>query len=253
MKIFSTLLCAAALALAAPALAQQETPPDTTGTEVQAPETPAEPETATEPETAAEPADEPAEPTHDWEFALAPTERAQGAAGIVQVTDQDGTSAFVVTTSDLPIVDSLDQEGRDVNAYTVWVVPSKDRVPESTFAGVLTLDPETREGTLEATTDLATFGVIVTATADGAPERIGGVPVLTGIPVQPQAQPEPETGEAPQPETPEAPGTPETPEGPEIDEPAGNPDAEPGEPAGPGDQPNKDAPETEPEVDPTTR
>lgn len=238
MKTFSTLLCAAALALAAPALAQQETPPDTTGAEVQAPESPAEPETA----------DEPAEPTHDWEFALAPTERAQGAAGIVQVTNQDGASAFVVTTSDLPIVDSLDQEGRDVNAYTVWVVPSKDRVPESTLAGVLTLDPETREGTLEATTDLATFGVIVTATADGAPERIGGVPVLTGIPVQPQAQPE--AGEAPEPEAPE---TPETPEGPQVDEPAGNPDGEPGEPAGPGDQPNEDTPETEPEVDPTTR
>lgn len=245
MKTFSTLLCAAALAFAAPALAQQETPPDTTGAEVQAPETPAGPETPADPETA----DQPAEPTHDWEFSLAPTDRAQGASGIVQVTEQEGSSAFVVTTTDLPIVDSLDQEGRDVNAYTVWVVPSKDRVPESTLAGVLTLDPETREGTLEAATDLATFGVIVTATADGAPERIGGVPVLTGIPVQPQAQPEPEAGEASEPETPA------TPEGPQVDEPAGNPDAEPGEPAGPGDQPNEDAPETEPEpeVDPTTR
>lgn len=228
MKTLSTLLVAVALAFAGPALAQDATPSDTTDAEAAAPE------------EGADTAEEPAEPTHDWEFALSPTGKAQGASGTVKVTEQEGASAFVVTTADLPVVDSLDQEGRDVNAYTVWVVPSKDRVPESTLAGVLTLEPETREGTLEATTDLATFGIIVTATPDGAPEAIGGVPVLTGIPVRPQAAEEPEQA-------------PEAPEQGQVDEPAGNPDAEPGEPEGPGDQPNKELPESEPEVDPSSR
>lgn len=239
MKTFSTtLLVAAAIAFAVPAAAQEETPPpDTTGAEVQTPE-------AGAPESEAEAT----ELTHDWEFALSPTDRAAGAGGTVRVTEDEGASAFVVVTTGLPVVDSLDQEGRDVNAYTVWVVPSKDRVPESSLAGVLTIDPESGEGTIEGTTDLATFGVIVTATADGAPERIGGVPVLTGIPVQSQAQPEPEAGEAPAPESPE------------VDEPAG--EADPNEPEGPGEQPDEETPEapevpetpeSEPEVEPSNR
>jgi hypothetical protein len=124
--------------------------------------------------------------THDWEFALAATDRAPGATASVLVTEADGGSEFVVVASGLPVVDSLDQEGRDVNAYTVWVVPGKDRVAESELAGVLTMTPE-GSGRLEGRTPLETFGVIVTATPDGAPEKIGGVPVLTGIPVRPEA------------------------------------------------------------------
>lgn len=129
---------------------------------------------------------------HDWEFALAPTEHAAGATGEVKVTEGDGAHAFVLEVQGLPAVDQLDQPNRDVNAYTVWVVPSKDRVPESTLAGVLNADPETGAGTFQGSTPLATFGVIVTATTDGAPQRIGGVPVLTGIPMTPAvAEPEP--------------------------------------------------------------
>lgn len=230
--LWTTLLVATAIAFAVPATAQEQTPPDTTEAEV---ETPGE-ATAPEAEATGEETAEPARPTHDWEFALSPTEKAAGASGTVKVTEADGAQTFVVETTALPIVDSLDQEGRDVNAYTVWVVPSKDRVPESTLAGVLSIDPETGAGTLEATTDLASFGVIVSATADGAPARIGGVPVLTGIPVQSQAQPEPE--EAPEPA--EEPG-----ETPEVAEPAGEPETEPA----PEPEPTPE-PETEPEPAP---
>jgi len=121
-------------------------------------------------------------PAHDWEFALAPSGNAPDAGGIVMVVEEEEGSSFRVSVEGLPEVDSLDSENRDVNAYTVWVVPSRDQVSESTLAGVIDVGPE-GSGEFEGTTELETFGVVVTATPDGAPERIGGVPVLTGIPV----------------------------------------------------------------------
>ena len=127
------------------------------------------------------PADAP--PAHDWEFALSATDKAPGASATVMVDQADQGSNFVIVANGLPEVNALDDETRDVNAYTVWVVPGKDRVAESTLAGTLSLEPD-GSGRLEATTDLDTFGIIVTATPDGAPGTIGGVPVLTGIPVQ---------------------------------------------------------------------
>ena len=120
---------------------------------------------------------------HDWEFTLAATDKAPGASATVMVTDDQDANAFVLVANGLPVIDELDEEGRDVNAYTVWIVPGKDKVAESELAGVLTVTPE-GSGRLEGETSLETFGVIVTATPDGAPEKIGGVPVLTGIPVQ---------------------------------------------------------------------
>jgi hypothetical protein len=137
---------------------------------------------------AAEAADA-AQPAHDWEFALAPTEKAPGASATVMVVDGEPGSDFTVVVSGLPAVDELDAEDQDVNAYTVWIVPGKDKVNESELAGVLTVSPE-GTGRLEAQTDLETFGVIVTATPDGAPTQLSGVPVLTGIPVQADAPPE---------------------------------------------------------------
>ncbi|HET6362781.1 MAG TPA: hypothetical protein VFH11_12105 [Gemmatimonadota bacterium] len=134
---------------------------------------------------AAEQAD--AQPAHDWEFALAPTEKAPGASATVMVVDEEeGGSGFTIVATGLPAVDELDAENQDVNAYTVWIVPGKDKVNESELAGVLTVSPE-GTGRLEAETELETFGVIVTATPDGAPTQISGVPVLTGIPVQADA------------------------------------------------------------------
>ncbi len=138
-----------------------------------------------EPEVAADPAPEAEEEvvsTHDWEFALQPTQHAPGGAGVVKVTEGDAGQGLVVEVEGLPLIDELDQEDRDVNAYTVWIVPSKERVKESTLAGVVTVGPE-GTGAFESTTSLETFGIIVTATPDGAPEAISGVPVLTGIPV----------------------------------------------------------------------
>lgn len=120
--------------------------------------------------------------THDWEFALQPTQHAPSGAGVVKVTEGDAGQALVVEVEGLPLIDELDQEDRDVNAYTVWIVPSKERVKESTLAGVVTVGPE-GTGAFESTTSLETFGIIVTATPDGAPEAISGIPVLTGIPV----------------------------------------------------------------------
>ena len=162
---------------------------------------PAENAPVTEPPSAQEPAMEQppvadpaaehadAQAAHDWEFALAPTEKAPGASATVMVVDEESGSGFTIVATGLPAVDELDAENQDVNAYTVWIVPGKDKVNESEFAGVLTVTPE---GTarLEAETDLETFGVIVTATPDGAPSQISGVPVLTGIPVQADASPD---------------------------------------------------------------
>ncbi|HJR52960.1 MAG TPA: hypothetical protein VJ982_04515 [Gemmatimonadota bacterium] len=134
------------------------------------------------------PADQ-APAAHDWEFALAPTEKAPGASATVMVVDGETGSDFTIVATGLPAVDDLDAENQDVSTYTVWVVPGKDKVNESELAGVLTISPE-GEGRLEAETDLESFGVIVTATPDGAPTQISGVPVLTGIPVQADAPPE---------------------------------------------------------------
>jgi len=136
------------------------------------------------------------QPNHDWEFTLPATDKAPGASATVMVVDAEQGSDFVVVTNGLPVVDSLDEETRDVNAYTVWIVPAKEKVAESQLVGILTVSPE-GVGRLEAHTELETFGVIVTATPDGAPEKIyDGVPVLTGIPVQPAAPAEEAVEEA---------------------------------------------------------
>ncbi|MEJ2152850.1 MAG: hypothetical protein P8Y29_07860 [Gemmatimonadota bacterium] len=156
----------AAFALTTPVMAQDETAQN------------GEPEVAAD----AAAAEEEVVSTHDWEFALQPTQHAPSGAGVVKVTEGDTGQALVVEVEGLPLIDELDQEDRDVNAYTVWIVPSKERVKESTLAGVVTVGPE-GTGAFESTTSLETFGIIVTATPDGAPEAISGVPVLTGIPV----------------------------------------------------------------------
>ncbi|MCK5438537.1 MAG: hypothetical protein KAI97_01265 [Gemmatimonadetes bacterium] len=152
----------------------------------------AEPEVAANVDPAAE---EEVVATHDWEFALQPTEHVPGGGGVVKVTEGDAGQALLVEVEGLPLVDELDQEDRDVNAYTVWIVPSKERVKESTLAGVVTVGPE-GTGAFESTTALETFGIIVTATPDGAPEAISGVPVLTGIPVTSAPPAAPAEGEA---------------------------------------------------------
>lgn len=177
-------LSAVLLLVAATPLAAQEA--DTTA--------PAEPPAAVQQSAEAEPAVEAEPEAHDWEFTLAATDKAPGASANVMVTEADAGSGFVLVANGLPVVDSLDQEGRDVNAYTVWVVPGKDRVAESTLAGVLSVTPE-GSGRLQGETPLETFGIIVTATADGAPQKISGVPVLTGIPVR-QAAPADEPSDA---------------------------------------------------------
>lgn len=170
-------------------------------------------------EAAEEAADAP--PTHDWEFALAPSSSAPDGAGMVQVTEEDDGSSFVVEVTGVRQVDSLDSEERDVNAYTVWVVPSRDRVAESTLAGVIDIDPE-GVGEFAGRTDLDTFGIVVTATPDGAPERIGGIPVLTGIPVT--SEPTAEPAEGAEGEEPPAPGAGEAP----TPEPEPGPEENPG-------------------------
>lgn len=153
-------------------------------------------ETAEEVGEAAEEAAEAAEEEigdHDWEFALAATENVAAASGDVKVTEGDAVNTFVVEVRGLPPVDELDAENRDVNAYTVWIVPGRERVSEATLAGVVNVNPDSREGILQGTTSLDSFGIIVTAMADGAPATIGGVPVLTGIPVTPAPAEAPST------------------------------------------------------------
>lgn len=179
----------AVLAFAGPLAAQDEdaNPPAVQPPSAQDPGMEQQP-AAQEPTAMEAPADE-AQPAHDWEFALAPTEKAPGASATVMVVDEEAGSGFTIVATGLPAVDELDAENQDVNAYTVWIVPGKDKVNESQLAGVLTVSPE-GTGRLEAETELESFGVIVTATPDGAPTQISGVPVLTGIPVQADAPPD---------------------------------------------------------------
>lgn len=216
MTRFAGLLAVVALfALAVPAVAQEGDPV--------AEETPEEPT-------------EVASTTHDWEFVLQPNDKAPDATATVMVTEGDADNAFVIEVVGLPPVDELDDETRDVNAYTVWIVPSRDKVQESTLAGSLSVDPEGL-ATFEGTTDLDTFGILILATENGAPETLGGVPILTGIPAmetgaegqappaaeqpEPGVEPQPEPGVEPQPE----PGVEPQPE-PEV-EPQPYPDTEP--------------------------
>jgi len=121
-----------------------------------------------------------AQPEHDWEFVLYSGDLAQ-SSGKVMVTENDGKNDFVVVASGLPPVDSLDQDDMDVNAYTVWVVPSRDKVIESVLAGVLLVSPD-GSGHFEGSTDLENFGVAIAATPDGAPSQIVRPIVLSGIP-----------------------------------------------------------------------
>lgn len=251
MNRFIPFLTALALVvLAAPLAAQQgDMAPDTTAVEVPedpAAETPDDEAAETPDDEAAETPDEPvadtpdapvgetpvapdadapaadAAVTHDWEFALAPTDNATGAAGTVKVTEGDTENTLIVEVTGLPPVDSLDQPDRDVSTYTVWIVPSKEQVNESTMAGVLVVEPE-GIATFEATTTLESFGVIVTATPDGAPETISGVPVLTGIPVTAQPDATPAEGEVDTPDPAVTPAPEAPPAAPETPEPAPTP------------------------------
>jgi hypothetical protein len=165
-------------------------PPDTTTVEAVPPDTTAAPADtaaveapppAAADEAAVGPDEEPATPTHDWEFSLTPTGRVTDVNGRVMVTEGDAENTYVVEIGGLPDVNTLDEEGRDLAAYTVWIVPAKDRVQESTLAGtiVAAADGPSR---FEGTTTLDTFGVIVMASVEGA-TGLSGVPILTGIPI----------------------------------------------------------------------
>ena len=184
MSRFTSLLAVLALlGLAAPIAAQEDTPPAAPETpETVAPETPdaMAPETPDTSEVAS---------THDWEFSLQPNDKAPSATAVVMVTEGDPENSFVVEITGLPPVDELDTPERDVNAYTVWIAPSKEQVRESTLAGSLTVDAE-GNANFEGTTALDSFGIMILATENGAPTALVGTPVLTGIPAPEAAAPE---------------------------------------------------------------
>ncbi|HWC06213.1 MAG TPA: hypothetical protein VG799_03075 [Gemmatimonadota bacterium] len=205
MNRFTSLLAVLALlAFAGPVAAQEETPPAAEETpDTVAPETP----DAMAPETPDTPDTTEVASTHDWEFSLQPNETAQDATAVVMVTEGDPENTFVVEVTGLPPVDELDTPERDVNAYTVWIAPSKEKVRESTLAGSLTVDAE-GSAKFEGSTALDAFGVLILATENGAPTELVGTPVLTGIPapeaaaepsVAPEPGVEPEPGVAPEP------------------------------------------------------
>jgi len=184
MQKITILAGAFALLASAGSLAAQEA--DTTAPAVEAPaaEAPAAEVPALEAPTAeaaveGAPVAE-AQPAHDWEFVLYSGDLAQ-SSGKVMVTEKDGKNDFVVVASGLPPVDSLDQDEMDVNVYTVWVVPGRDKVIESVLAGVLLVSPD-GSGRFEGSTDLENFGVAIAATTDGAPSQIARPIVLSGIP-----------------------------------------------------------------------
>lgn len=192
MNRFTSLLAVLALlGFAVPVAAQEETPPAAEETpDAVAPETP----DAMAPET---PDTSEAASSHDWEFSLQPNENAADATAVVMVTEGDPENTFVVEITGLPPVDELDTPERDVNAYTVWVAPSKEKVRESTLAGSLSVDAE-GNAKFEGSTALDAFGLLILATENGAPTALVGTPVLTGIPAEaaaePAVAPEPEPG-----------------------------------------------------------
>lgn len=135
-------------------------------------------------------------PVHDWEFALTPDERAPAATGTVRVTEGEEENLVVVDVRGVPALDSLDQAGIDVGAYTVWIVPSKERARESTLAGALTIGAD-GSGRLESSTPLATFGVFVLASPSAAPAALmPAVRILSGIPIVPEPPAEEEASAA---------------------------------------------------------
>ena len=156
---------------------------------------------AAEPSAEAPPAAEPsmeaapaAQPAHDWEFALAATDKAPGASATVMVDEAE---------------DERFRPGRERSSARRFLrrgesrrqrVHRLDRPQQGQGRGVQAGRRADglagRQGRLEAETDLETFGIVVTATPDGAPEQIGGVPVLTGIPVQAGAAAEESAEEA---------------------------------------------------------
>jgi hypothetical protein len=158
----------------------------------------------------------PPQATHDWEFSLTATGRVTDVNGRVLVTEGEPANTFDVEVTGLPPVDTLDEEGRDLAAYTVWLVPSKERVRESSLAGTLDVAAD-GTGRLSGLTELDTFGIIVMASGEGVTE-LSGVPILTGIPVTqaevPSAAPTEETPAAgenvpePAPEVPQQPAPP---------------------------------------------
>lgn len=184
-KAFHTVLMIGLLALLpARMLAQDATPPDTIRADSTAASVVAG-DPAPEVTTAAEAAPA-AVPSHDWEFALTPDGRAPAATGTVLVTEGEEENLVAVVVRGLPALDSLDQGGVDVGAYTVWIVPSKDRVRESTLAGALTVDAD-GSGRLDSSTPLATFGVLVLASPSATPAALTpAVPLLSGIPIVPE-------------------------------------------------------------------
>src|SRR5687768_7385759 len=112
----------ALLAFAGPLSAQDpiQNPPTVEPPSAQEPamEPPPVADPAAEQPPVADPAAEQAEapPAHDWEFALAPTEKAPGASATVMVVDdEEGGSGFTVVATGLPAVDELDAENADVN------------------------------------------------------------------------------------------------------------------------------------------
>src|SRR5688500_11508653 len=128
------------LAFAAP-LAAQDPAQNPPAVEPPSAQDPAMAPPAAEDPAMEQPAADPAaaETAHDWEFALAPTEKAPGASATVMVVDGEQGSDFTIVATGLPAIDDLDAENQDVSTYTVWVVPGKDQVNESELAGVRTV------------------------------------------------------------------------------------------------------------------
>ncbi len=94
------------------------------------------------------------------EYAIAGTERAAGADGMVIVEEIEGNRMVSVELEHLPPPDRI---SGSATVYIVWIQPNG---AQPTMAGRLEYDPDDRVGRMRATTPHTNFKVLVTAEAD---------------------------------------------------------------------------------------
>ena len=97
-----------------------------------------------------------------WSFEVVGSQRDPGAEGRIQVERIEGGNRGVTAT--LEHMTPPERLGSGLTTYIMWF---RDSRGQSTKAGVLEYDPESRTGRAYATTPTSNFTVIITAERTG--------------------------------------------------------------------------------------